>query len=635
MTTEHDAFGIASGWWGTDGNLHRPSPETLVALRQAQAANQQDGASQQNGAHQQDGAEHQEGPPRDAHLWFVHPGETHELWSEGLISLEDGGEVLAQTHLPPDLPLGAHHLHPTDGGPVTQLFVVPHRSLRPKRGWGWSAQLYATRSAASWGQGDFVDLADLATWAAGTGASLLAHNPLGASLPLQHQQASPYYASSRRFLSPLYLRVESVIGADLIGEQLTQAATAGHELNRHPRIDRDQIWALKLSALRSIWAQVRNSRVVEHSMGIAEQDAALTQHATFCALAVFHGSGWQTWPNEHRHPSAAGVEEFRSAHADEVAFWRWLQIECEVQLAVAARAGAGLMADLPVGFDPNGSDAWCDQDLLALDCRIGAPPDEFNRDGQDWGLPPYVPWKLRQAGYAPWLETLRRVLNHCDALRVDHVMGLFRLFWIPAGMTPAGGGYVSQFGSELLDLAMMEAARAGATLVGEDLGTVESEVRDALSDRDVFGYRIGWFAEDSPEHWPANTLASLTTHDLPTVAGLWTGADAEQRVAAGVRADPQGDQLLRSRLAHLAGIDPAAEAPVDQVLKAAYQALAGSGSDLAIVTLEDAAGVTERPNLPGTVDEHPNFRTALPVLIEELDSTAAPALAADMRSARG
>jgi 4-alpha-glucanotransferase len=618
MSTQQDEFGIAAGWWGTDGNFHETSQETRAALRQAQGAKQ-----------------HEAGPPQDAHLWFVRPGETHELWSEGLISLADGGEVLAQTHLPPDLPLGAHQLRPTDGGPVTQLFVVPRRCLRTTRGWGWSAQLYATRSAASWGQGDFVDLATLANWAERTGASLLAHNPLGASLPLQHQQASPYYASSRGFLSPLYLRVESVIGADLIGEQLVTAANSGHALNRNPIIDRDQIWALKLSALESIWGLVRNTRVVEHSLRIAEQDAELTRHATFCALAEFYESGWQSWPQEHRHPEAPAVQEFCAVHKDRVSFWRWIQIECEVQLAVAARAGASLMADLPVGFDPIGSDAWCDQDLLALDCRIGAPPDEFNRSGQDWGLPPYVPWRLREAGYGPWLETLRRVLKHCDTLRVDHVMGLFRLFWIPGGMAAAQGSYVSQFGAELLDLAMMEAARAGATLVGEDLGTVESEVRDALSVRDVLGYRIGWFADDEPAQWPANTLASLTTHDLPTVAGLWTGDDARQRVAAGVQADPQGDQLLRSRLAHLAGVDPAAEAPVDQVLKAAYHALAGSGSDLAIVTLEDAAGVTERPNLPGTVDEHPNFRTALPVLIEELDTTAAPLLAADMRSARG
>jgi len=213
-------------------------------------------------------------------------------------------------------------------------------------------------------------------------------------------------------------------------------------------------------------------------------------------------------------------------------------------------------------------------------------------------------------------------------------MGLFRLFWIPQGMTAAQGGYVSQFGAELLDLAVMEAARAGATLVGEDLGTVESEVREALSTRDVFGYRIGWFAEDPPEQWPANTLGALTTHDLPTVAGLWSGADAEQRAKAGIPPDPDGDLTLRVRLAHLAGVQEGETAPASEVIRSAYRTLANSGSDLAMVTLEDATLMMERPNLPGTTDEHPNWRTALPVLIEDLDSSAAEDISADMGLAR-
>ncbi|MEX0768688.1 MAG: 4-alpha-glucanotransferase, partial [Microthrixaceae bacterium] len=590
MDTEPDAFGISSGWWSTDGSWQKVVPETMSALRSAQDA--------------QDAQEQSDGPPQDAYLWFVHQGEAEELLSEGMILLEDGGEVHAQTHLPTDLPLGAHLLQPMDGGPTTSLFVVPRHSLRPKRSWGWSTQLYATRSANSWGQGDFVDLAELANWSQRTGASLLAHNPLGASLPLAHQQPSPYYASSRGFLSPLYLRVESVTGADLIGDQLTQAAAAGRELNRGQFIDRDKIWALKLAVLESIWAEVRSTRAVQHSLAIAVNDVALTQHAQFCALAEHHGSGWQEWPDRFQHPDSTAVQVFCSEQADRVSFWQWIQVECETQLLAASRAGSGLLADLPVGFDPNGSDAWRFQALLALDCKIGAPPDEFNQQGQDWGLPPFVPWKLRHARYAPWLETLRRVLKHCDTLRIDHVMGLFRLFWIPEGMTPASGGYVSQFGAELLDLAVMEATRAGATLVGEDLGTVEAGVRSALSDRDVFGYRIGLFAEDPPERWPATTLCSLTTHDLPTTAGLWTGADAEQRAAAEIPPDPLGDQLLRSRLAGLAGVAEDASVSSEQIVVSAYRSLARSGSDLAIVPLEDATGALERPNLPGTIDEH-------------------------------
>lgn len=612
-----DAWGVADGWWDVDGIWHDVDPGTRSALQVAQGAD-----------------EHPDGPPEDTPIWIVRTGEHAPLWSPATIVLEDGAQTSVEGALPPDLPLGAHELHPEDGGPVTRLFVVPPRAPRPARGWGWSAQLYAARSRASWGHGDLADLADLARWSRGTGSELLAHNPLGASLPLTHQQPSPYYASSRRFWSPLYLRVESVIGADLLGDSLDAAARAGRALNDAPMIDRDEVWRLKLDALERIWGQVRQSRAVVDSLAIATADEALTRHATFCALAEHHGGGWLDWPEEHRHPGTASVEGFRDTHADRVSFWRWLHLETEVQLAAAAAAGSSLMADLPVGFDPSGSDAWADQDLLALGCRVGAPPDDFGPEGQDWGLPPYVPWKLRNAGYGPWLDTLRRMLRHSAALRVDHVMGLFRLFWIPPGHSATSGGYVYQYGTELLDLAVMEATRAGATLVGEDLGTVEDDVRAALSERDVFGYRIAWFQDDDPAGWPPNTLASLTTHDLPTVAGLWTGEDARQRELAGAAADPDGDALLRGRLARLVGAGPDEDVALDEVLVRAHRRLAASGSDLAVATLEDAMGVGERPNLPGTVDEHPNWRRALPLPIDALDATAAPAIADAMRSGR-
>jgi len=615
--TSRDEWGVADGWWDVDGHWHDTDPDTRAAIRLAQGA-----------------AEHPDGPPQDMPTWFVRPDETPSLWSPASLRLEDSTTLAVEGSLPPDLPLGTHQLHPLDGGPVTRLFVVPRRAPRPRRGWGWSAQLYASRSAASWGHGDLADLAELARWATAGGAELLAHNPLGASLPLATQQPSPYYASSRRFWSPLYLRVEAVLGAELLGAALAEAGAAGRALNADARVDRDQVWRLKLAALELIWEQVRSSRPVIEALDLTRDDAALGRHATFCALAEHHGSGWSSWPSEHRHPGTASVAGFAQTHADRVDFWRWLHLEAEVQLAEAAHAGAGLMADLPVGFDPSGSDAWADQDLLALDCRVGAPPDDFSPTGQDWGLPPYVPWKLRSAGYEPWLDTLRRLLRHADALRVDHVMGLFRLFWIPPGHESATGAYVYQYGAELLELAVMEAARAGATLVGEDLGTVEPEVRSAMGEHDVFGYRIAWFQDDDPAHWPATTLASLTTHDLPTVAGLWTGEDEQQRLAAGQSPDPAGATHLRNRLARLAGVDPDADVPVEEVSVRAHQALAASSSDLAVATLEDALGVAERPNLPGTVDEHPNWRRALPRPIEELDDSGAPTIARVMREHR-
>ena len=615
-----DAWNVADGWTGTDGRWHVVDPGTRAALQAAQGAEL-----------------HPEGPPAAPLHWFVRRGERHPLWSGCVLELEDGSTIGPVHELDPDLPLGVHRLVPEDGGPTTALFVVPSCVPGPGRTWGWSTQLYATRSRTSWGQGDLGDLARLAQWAQSSGASLLAHNPLGASLPLAHQQPSPYYASSRRFLSPLYLDVTAVHGARSIGSDLERAAAAGTALNSSERIDRDQVWRVKLDALEDIWAQLRDVGAIRRHW---PDDPLADQHALFCALAEHHGSGWLDWPEQHRHPDLPTVGAFAEAHRDRVDFWRWLQVETEVQLATAAAAGAGLIADLPVGFDPSGSDAWIDQDLLALDCSIGAPPDDLGPLGQDWGLPPYIPWKLRAAGYAPWIDTLRRSVAHCAALRVDHVMGLFRLFWIPPGGDARDGGYVYQGASvdspdpvvELLDLAMMEACRADAGLVGEDLGTVEPSVRDAMTRRSVFGYRIAWFEDDPPAQWPAHSLAALTTHDLPTTAGRWCGDDERARVAAGLPADAEAEATMRARLAAIAGVDPDDEIDVGDLSRRAHEGLAASGSDLAVVTLDDAIAEPRRPNLPGTVDEYPNWRLPLPVALEDLGAAGADDIAAVMRA---
>lgn len=624
--TAMDAWNVADGWNGTDGRWHEVDPDTRAALHAAQ-----------------DAELHPGGPPEPPPQWFVRAGEHHRLWSPCSIELDDGATLGPVDHLDGDLPLGAHRLVPDDGGPSTALFVVPARVPGPGRTWGWSTQLYATRSARSWGQGDLGDLARLAEWSRASGASLLAHNPLGATLPVAHQQPSPYYASSRRFLSPLYLDVAAVPGAATVGAALERAAAAGGALNESSRIDRDAVWQIKLEALDAIWEHVRGA-VTEGATGDgpAGDDPAAEQHAVFCALAEHHGTGWRDWPHEHRHPDLPGVAEFAERHHDRVAFWRWLQVEAERQLSSASRAGAALLADLPVGFDPSGSDAWIDQDLLALDCSIGAPPDDLGPLGQDWGLPPYVPWKLRAVGYAPWIDTLRRLFAHCGALRIDHVMGLFRLFWIPPGGDARHGAYVYQGVPstdpdpvvELLDLAMMEAVRAGAGLVGEDLGTVEPNVRDAMTRRSVFGYRIAWFEDEPAARWPAHSLAALTTHDLPTAAGLWTGDDERARVDAGLPGDPEAESEMRGRLAALAGIDPTSSEDaldVHDVVRRAHEGLAASGSDLVVATLDDAVGAHRRPNLPGTVDEYPNWRIALPVPIEHLDDAGAAEIARIMR----
>lgn len=615
---DRDEFGIATGWWGTDGGWHRASDEARSELRRAMG-----------------GDDHPDGPPESAALWFVRPGDDRSVWSPGLLELDDGSTLEVRDALPDDLPLGAHSLV-SDGGHVTRVFSVPGRCPSIERTWGMSVQLPQTRSSTSWGHGDLGDLADLAAWARRVGAGVLAHNPIGAPIPLGHQQPSPYYASTRRFWSPLYLRIEDVPGAELLGDRLAVAAAAGRALDDLPVVDRDEVWRLKSEALRAIWQLVRRTPAVTTLLAAADDDAALRDHARFCALAERHGGGWPTFPAGARHPGGAGVAGALVGLEDDVERWRWIQLLADGQLAVAAGAGSPLMADLPVGFDPDGSDAWIDQDLLALDCRIGAPPDDLGPLGQDWGLPPYVPWRLRAAGYAPWIDTLRRIFRHAGLLRVDHVMGLFRLYCIPPGMDALDGAYVYGFGSELLDLACMEAARAGAALLGEDLGTVEPEVRDAMAERGVYGYKVGWFEDDAPGDWPATTIAMLSTHDLPTVAGMWTGADAADRAAAGLPDAAEEDGILLgrlSRLARIGGLDDPSGVPADaagahEVTVAAHRALARSGSDLVVATLEDAVGQVPRPNLPGTVDEHPNWRIPLPSQVEDLDASGAAEIAA-------
>lgn len=609
---------MTDGWWGTDGQWHAVAPETRAALQRSFGA-----------------ADHPDGPPGGPATWFVRRGERPGLWSPGQVVLEDGGVVDVLDHLPPDLPFGSHRLV-SEGGHVTHLFVVPDTIAGLARGWGWAVQLHAARSQASWGIGDLADLAALGAWSDRLGASVLAHSPLGATTPVVPLQFSPYYASSRRFISPLYLRVEDVAGAEQAADAVAGAAAAGRDLLRSTWIDRDAVWKLKLTALEAIWGVVRAGPSTRRLLDDATRDRALVDHARFCLLAELHRSGRSGFPASHAHPDRPEVAAAATEHADRVDFWCWVHLEAEQQLARAARAGVPMMADLPVGFDPDGSDAWADQDLLAEGCRVGAPPDEFNRAGQDWGLPPYVPWRLRAAGYAPWTDTLRRVVRHAGALRIDHVMGLFRLYCIPPGFPADRGGYVRQFGAELLELACMEAARAGVALVGEDLGTVEPEVREELSRRGVYGYRVGWFSDEAPASWPSRTVAMMSTHDLPTVSGLWTGADAADRERAGIPPDPDGDRTLRERLVRLveAGGGTGGRDDARAVVLAAHRALAESGSDAVLATLEDALGVEHRPNLPGTVDEHPNWRVALPVPLERFDTAGAGELAAELSRRR-
>ncbi|HEV7865764.1 MAG TPA: 4-alpha-glucanotransferase [Acidimicrobiia bacterium] len=625
----HD-WGIATGYHDYAGQWKEVPAETLAAFRAAMGA--PDG---------NDGPDDPGPPgtsPGDDPVFAFRPGQPPAGLTDGgpwELYTEDGAVVPLDSagELPPDLPLGYHRLRHVDDGRHRLLIVSPGRCHLPPdlRTWGWAAQLYATRSRESWGMGDLADLRRLAHWSRRLGAGMCLLNPLHATVPA-FPQASPYYPSSRCFRNPLYLRVEDVPGAGEPhgGFDLAALAAEGRALNADRRIDRERVWKLKGTALEHLWLRFRAAGGdPAFDAFCAEQGEALTGFATHCALTERFPGAWVDWPEEYRRPDSPAVARFAADHDDRVGFHRWLQWLTESQLA-AAGAGLDLMQDLAVGVDPGGADAWLWQDTMALGMRVGAPPDEFNTRGQDWSLPPFDPWRLRLAGYDPWIRTVRAGLRAAGGIRVDHVMGLFRLFWIAVGAGPADGAYVRYRHEEMLDILALESHRAGAYVVGEDLGTVEDFVRHELHDRGVLSYRLLWFEPKRPPDFPTQALAAVTTHDLPTVAGMWTGADLAEQHALGLEPNEDGARAIRGRLAEWSGSPDEAD-PADVVIRT-HRLLAQAPSMILTATLDDAAVVEERPNIPGTIDERPNWSIALPIPLEELEeSPTATAIAEALR----
>ncbi|HET9878932.1 MAG TPA: 4-alpha-glucanotransferase [Candidatus Limnocylindria bacterium] len=540
----------------------------------------------------------------------------------GELRLEDGTALGQVDALPADLPFGYHDL---DG---QLLLIAPPRCHLPRglRTWGWAVQLYAARSAGSWGHGDLADLRLVAQTAQAQGAGFVLVSPTWAPAPgAAEPEPSPYFPSSRRFASPLYLRVEEVPGAEALGTDLVRLSAAGRALNGSRRIDRAAVAELKSRALTGIWEASGRPGLPAGFRAAAGN--GLRRWATFATLSEELGADWRRWPAAYRDPAARGVAEFARGHVARVAFHEWVQWALDLQ---RERAGATtrIVTDLPIGTDPAGFDAWEWQADLATGVSLGVPPDRFNAAGQDWGLPAIGPHRLRAARYRPFIETLRAALRHAGGLRIDHVLGLFRQWWVPAGAGPTEGGYVRFPSDELLAICAIESHRARALIIGEDLGTVPRGVRSRLARANVLSTRLLYFERRPPATYPRRALAAVTTHDLPTVRGVWTGADLAAQAAAGLDPDVEGMALLRRRLADAAGV-PAAADPADVVL-GAHAALAASPAALVVATLEDALLVAERPNDPRTTDG--NWSRALPSPIETLRTDAFVArLAAALR----
>jgi 4-alpha-glucanotransferase len=534
--------------------------------------------------------------------------------------LEDGTELGRMARIPADLPFGYHRLKASRG--VQLLILAPSRCVLPAgyREWAWAVQLYAARSRRSWGIGDLGDLRGIGQWSRRLGAGALIVSPMGAPSPGPAPQASPYFASTRRFRDPLLIAVETVPGADAVAATIAPLVAEGRRLNRSPRIDRGAALALKRRALEAIWrsgAALGGERRERLVLFTQAGGAALRCWATFSALSEARGSDWRAWPEPYRNPGSAAVARYAAGHEERVGFHTWLQWLADEQLAAAESAGPRIINDLPVGFDPGGFDAWEWQGLLAEGVSIGSPPDPFNLGGQDWGLPPFVPERLRWARLEPFIATVRAALRHAGGLRIDHVLGLFRLWWIPAGTPASEGGYVRYPVDELLAVLAIESLRANAIIVGEDLGTVERGVRARLAARGVLSTRLTPFERRAPDAFPRRVLAAITNHDLPTTAGAWTGRDLHDQHAAGIDADARQIAWWRNRIARVAGLP--ATAPLEKVILAAHRTLARSPACLVSATLEDAQQVTRRPNIPGTGPrQRDNWSRALPTSIESM-----------------
>ncbi|AKK28119.1 4-alpha-glucanotransferase [Mycobacterium sp. EPa45] len=575
--------------------------------------------------------------------------------------------------LPSDLPLGYHRVHLRSGGYETSapLIITPAwlgvpARLGARRTWGLATQLYSVRSKNSWGVGDLGDLTDLAVWAgARHGAGYVVVNPLHAAAPTKPMEPSPYLPTSRRFTNPLYLRVEAIGEFAYLpkrGRVWKLRAEVQGRARKLDAIDRDSAWAAKRTALKAIYRVPRSAgRELAFEAFKAREGQALDDFATWSALAEKYGGNWRKWPKTLRHPANSKVADFVERHGSAVDFHRWLQWQLDDQLAAAqsqaVRTGMalGIMHDLAVGVHPDGADAWAMQNVLALGVTAGAPPDEFNQLGQNWSQPPWRPDRLEELGYQPFRALIAAVLRHAGGVRIDHIIGLFRLWWIPAGASPTKGTYVRYNHDAMIGIVALEAHRAGAVVVGEDLGTVEPWVRDYLRARGVLGTSILWFELDRDgdggplpaERWRELCLSSVTTHDLPPTPGYLAGEHVRLRDELGLLTRPAEEELADDRaeqaawLAELRRVGLLGDgADEEQVILGLYRYLARTPSRLLALALTDAVGDRRTQNQPGTTDEYPNWRVPLtgpdgsPLLLEDvLTDPRAQALAAAMQAA--
>ena len=487
----------------------------------------------------------------------------------------------------------------------------PELLERGGRVWGFAVQLYGLRSARNWGIGDFGDLRALVELAAGLGASIVGVNPLHAT------QGSPYSPSSRHALSFLYLDIEALPEYQASAAAKRLVASRGFQarlrkLRAAELVDYAGVARLKQEVLEKVFDN--RTRVELPTRG-------LQQYAVFEALREKLGGGWQNWPREYRSPRSSAVNRFKKLHQERIHFHAFVQARAREQLeAVQRRARElgmpiGLYFDLALGADRGGAEVWSDQAAYAASASCGAPPDEFNPRGQDWGLPPYSPRALRASAYRPFAELLRANMPQEGALRMDHVMALMRLYWIPLGHKPDRGGYVNYPLKELLGILSRESRARKCLVIGEDLGTVPQELREALSAHGVLSCRVLLFERTPSAKYPREAMVCVSTHDLPTWRGYWAARDLELREKLGLTVEAKAEKAQReadkAKLAELLKSEG-----LDTSVASAHAFIARTPCRSAVVQPEDVFELAEQANLPGTVDQHPNWRRKLPVPLE-------------------
>ncbi|WP_375489268.1 4-alpha-glucanotransferase [uncultured Jatrophihabitans sp.] len=596
------------------------------------------------------------------------------------VQLEDGATRTVEVRdgaarIDADLPTGYHELVAVSGGTQhrAHLIVAPDRLALPSGfdspGWGLAAQLYSVLSRHSWGVGDLGDLTRLASWCAREhGADFVLVNPLHAGEVVAPLDPSPYSPTTRRFANPLYLDVPAVAEHLAVDDELRKQVDRVGDQARLAQLpdgllDRDAAWAAKRDALGQLWEQAWPASDAHDDFAAycAAEGDELERFATWCALTELHGGDWRAWPQDLHDPHGEPVRAAAQHNRGRVDFFRWLQWLLERQLGAAhdaarsAGARIGIIHDVAVGVSTDGADSWSWQDVLAADVSVGAPPDAYSQRGQDWHQPPWRPDRLAELGYAPLRELFRAALRHCGGLRVDHIIGMFRLWWIPAGTSADAGTYVHYDHDALIGVLMLEAQRADALVIGEDLGNVEPWVQQYLRERGVFGTSILWFESDratgaplAPQRWREQCLASVTTHDLPPTVGYLAGDHVRLRQRLGLLTRSVDEELAADRkdkqtwLDELSrcGLLPAGTAMDDpSVVPALHAFLTRTPALLRGVALTDVVGERRTQNQPGTRDEYPNWRIPLAdadgrvVLLDDLIDD--PDVASRLDAARG